>query len=54
MNEKVWKNIFKKYIQCYESIECLRDNHIIEPDDSIELKRNLLDDIIETFKQEVE
>ena len=55
MNE-VWKRIFKDYIESYKAIETLKRNCILDEDDEdyIKLKIHLLDEIIETFKSEVE
>ena len=55
MNE-VWRNIFKTYIESYNAIETLRKNCILDEDneDDVKLKMCLLDEIIETFKSEVE
>ena len=55
MNE-VWRNIFKTYIESYNAIETLRKNYILDEDneDDVKLKMCLLDEIIETFKSEVE
>ena len=53
MNE-VWKDIFKKYIKSYEAIKTLRKNDVIEDDLEVSLNMTLLDDIIVTFRREVE
>ena len=54
MNMDVWHKIFKDYIKCYEGIELLRDNGVVDPEDSLDLKQNLLKEIIEVFREEVE
>lgn len=53
MNE-VWQRIFKDYIESYNAIETLKKNEILNEDDYQELKICLLEDIIITFKSEVE
>lgn len=52
MNES-WRDIFKKYIECHEAIDTLRNNCVIDDISQQEIRNNLLDDIIETFKSEV-
>lgn len=52
MNE-VWKRIFKDYIECYNGINKL-DGCVIDGDEADKLKVKLLENIIETFKSEVE
>ena len=52
MNE-VWQRIFKDYIESYKAIETLKRNCILE-EDYTKLKMHLLDEIIETFKSEIE
>ena len=54
MNEKVWHEIFKKYIECYEAIKTLKCHHVIDDDLETELETSLLEDIVYTFKSEVE
>ena len=54
MNEKVWREIFTKYILDYSAIERLSHDGILECSIEFELKDELLSDIIETFKSEVE
>lgn len=51
----VWKRIFEGYIESYNAIETLKTN-ILDGDDEdyLRLKMRLLDEIIETFKSEVE
>ena len=53
MNE-AWKRISKKYIDCYEAINLLIANEIIDDDDAMQCHSNLLKDIIEDFRSEVE
>ena len=56
MNEAVWKRIFRSYIETYKAIEILKINRVLDEDDEdyLRLKMCLLDEIIETFKSEVE
>lgn len=51
---EVWRDIFKKYITSYEAIKTLNKNDIMDRDDVVLYEGKLLDDIIETFKSEVE
>ena len=53
MND-AWKRISKKYIDCHEAIKTLYDNGIIDDDMLEQHERKLLNDIIETFRSEVE
>ena len=50
----VWDRIFKKYIKSYESIKTLEENNLADTEQIDQLKHNLLEDIIETFRSEVE
>lgn len=53
MNQ-VWINIFKKWIDCNNSINTLDKNGILEDfDECYRLKEKLLNEIIETCKSEV-
>jgi len=54
MNEKVWHEIFKKHIECYEATQTLKMHLVIDDDLQQEIKVDLLDEIIATFKGEVE
>ena len=54
MNEKIWHEIFKKYIDCYEATQTLKKHFVIDDDLEQEMKVQLLGDIIATFKGEVE
>lgn len=56
MNEKVWQRIIKGYIKNYESIHDLSKSNILDSDGEQyqELMMQLLKEIIETFRQEVE
>lgn len=53
MNE-VWNRIFKRYIKCYEAIEVLAMEGIIDEEEKSVHEHNLLFNIIETMKTEVE
>ena len=53
MNKDVWKTIFKNYVANYEAIQRL-SKKIIDEEDTDRLKAKLLDDIICTFRSEVE
>lgn len=54
MNEKTWHRIFKDFIECYEAIHVLVHRNIADNETCDELRANLLENIIETFKSEVE
>ena len=54
MNEQVWNKTFRKYIECYEAVQTLKKHLVIDDDFYQEIRSNLLDDIIVTFKSEVE
>ena len=51
MNE-TWKRIFKEYVACYDAIDTLVDNDIVE-DSGEGLRNKLLDEIIETMRTEI-
>lgn len=53
-NNRILHMIFKKYIKSYESIETLEENNLADTEQIDQLKHNLLEDIIETFRSEVE
>ena len=52
MND-VWKRI-KSWIESYEAIEILENNNIVSVGGGKELRITLLDEIIETCRQEVD
>ena len=52
MNE-AWKRMAKNYIECYEAIEKL-ENFILDEEEAMVHKVNLLKGIIEDFRSEVE
>ena len=55
MNEKVWHDIFKKWIDSNNSIETLYKNDVITEWDEInKMRSKLLLEIIDTVKSEVE
>ena len=54
MNKEVWYEIFKRYIGCFEAIEQLYDSNIIDGEIKDEIRCDLLVNIIETMKSEVE
>ena len=54
MDEKVWHKIMKEYIKSYESIAHLIDRGILSEDDAPDILQKLIEDIICTFKSEVE
>ena len=53
MNEKVWHDIFKKYIGDYYAIHTLNIDGIIDEIEKNEMLSKLLDDIMTTFDSEV-
>ena len=54
MNEKVWHEIFKDYVACYEAIETLTKHSIFDEEEKEVHEHNLLHAIIETMRSEVE
>ena len=54
MNTEVWNTIIKDYLKSYESIHHLMDREILDEDDAHMLFEKLFEDIIVTFKSEVE
>lgn len=53
MNE-AWKRIFIDYISCYEAIQILFENNVVDDETSDELEIKLLEEIIGVFRSEVE
>lgn len=53
-NNKILHMIFKKYIKSYESIKTLEENNLADTEQIDQLKHNLLENIIVTFRSEVE
>jgi hypothetical protein len=53
MNETL-KRIFIDYISCYEAIQILFENNVVDEETSDELEIKLLGGIIATFRSEVE
>ena len=50
----IWKSIFLKYIKCYEAIETLYNYGIFDGEEKAVHEHNVLFNIIETMKTEVE
>ena len=46
--------IFKKYAECYTAIETLHRNYIIDDDLEVDLKLDILREIIDYMKSEIE
>ena len=53
-SNKILYMIFRKYIKSYESIKTLEENNLADTEQIDQLKHNLLEDIIVTFRSEVE
>lgn len=53
-NINILHMIFKKYIKSYESIKTLEENNLADTEQIDQLKHNLLEDIMVTFRSEVE
>lgn len=54
MNKEMWHNIFKNYIELYEAIKTLQKSGIIKEEVISTYEHELLINIIETMKLEVE
>lgn len=52
--DNTWRNIFRDFIACYAAIETLEKNGVIKDDEVESHKYQLLDNIIEAMKNEVE
>lgn len=50
----IWKQIFEEYVKCYEAIQILARKGIFDEEEKAVHEHNLLYEIIETMKQEVE
>lgn len=53
MNE-AWKRIFKEYISSYNAIQTLTRNDLFDEEEKAVHEHNLLFNIIQTMKMEVE
>lgn len=53
MNKEVWHKIMSKYVDCYNAINTLKVNEIIDKEQYNELRCGLLADIIVTFESEI-
>ena len=53
-NKETIHIIFRKYIKSYESIQTLEENNLADTEQIDQLKHNLLEDIMITFRSEVE
>lgn len=53
MNES-WKKALKKYIACYEAIQLLEHEDIFDEEEKSVHEHNLLFNIVEAFRSEVE
>lgn len=51
---EVWMNIFKEYIACYEAIQLLARKGIFDEEEKAVHEHNLLFEIIETMRSEIE
>lgn len=54
MDKDMWYSIMNDYLKSYEAIHQLLDKGILNEDDAPMLFEKLLEDIIVTFKSEVE
>lgn len=52
MNE-AWRNIFREYVACYEALQILGSNDILVDKDYENASTKLLEDIIESMRQEI-
>lgn len=51
---ELWKNIMREYIGSYEAIKLLNANGLMDEEETLIYKSNLLKSIIEDFQSEVE
>lgn len=51
---EAWRSIFKKYIDCYKSIQILYENGIVDEEEKAVHEHNLLHNIITTMESEVD
>ena len=52
--DKVWKGIFREYVECYQAIQTLSKNGILGDEEKAVHEHNLLFNLVETMKSEVE
>ena len=51
--DNTWRNIFRDFVACYESIEILASNCILVGEDCENARENLLASIIDAMRKEV-
>ena len=51
---EVWKSIFRKYVACYNAINLLAHEGILDEEEKAVHEHNLLFEIIETMRSETE
>lgn len=54
MNRDVWHKIFKDYVESWNAIGTLYKNDIIDDEVALAHEHDLLNEIIETMKSEIE
>lgn len=52
--DNTWRMIFRKYISCHEAIHTLEINCVIDGDEADSHRNQLLHEIIETMKSEIQ
>lgn len=51
--DNTWRNIFRDFVECYESIEILASNCILVGEDCENARENLLASIIDAMRKEI-
>lgn len=51
--DNTWRNIFRDFVDCYEALDTLGNNGILDDVAYEEAKYKLLDNIIEAMRQEI-
>lgn len=54
LNLHAWHNIFREYVECYKSIQTLSRNGILDDEEKAVHEHNLLFNLVETMKTEIE
>ena len=51
--DNTWRNIFRDFVACYESLEILESNGVLVDDAYFDAREKLLESIIEAMRQEI-
>ena len=52
--DNTWRNIFRDFVACYESLTILESNGVLVDEAYFDAREKLLENIIEAMRQEIE